>query len=372
MIRLTDFPTAELNQENTFYITIAQKQEVTSVDFNKESTKLRSNLLTVSKAVEENCEGDVKEKLLERIEEVRQNFPRLVSHRGALVLYLTPEESYYYKLALLSEEVAELDTFPHVKPLVENFQFSNEYDLLVLNKGDIRFFEGDASDISEVSFSEDKDAPVDMLTALGTELVGGNLSHSTNSEIGGYHGHRETSNEKAIDRVNYFRIVDKYIDQHYSSKNKKPLILYALPENQAVFRDISKNAYLLDEGIEESGASVDIKTLAAKATDFNKELVLDEQAALLERFAESNMKFKIIDHWDDLAAAALEGKISELVIRDDFTMTGHIDENGRYDASGDGFLSELVLQVLRTAGHVFVMDENRLPDGINVSARLRY
>lgn len=372
MKKLTNFPTTELTQNDTIYVTIAARLEASTIDFNKESTKLRSLLNDARDQVEEKCEGDTKKVLLERLEEARANTKELVSHKGALIMYATPDEIYYYHLGQTSDQFAAVSELPHLKPLVENFQYSNEFDVLALNQGAIRFFQGNAVSLEEVDLDEFEDAPSTMEDALGTEKTGGNLSHSSASEIGGYHGHKETSNEKDIDRTNYFRNVDKFIYDNFSSQNEKPLILYALTENQAVFRKISKNDFLLDEGIEESASGLDLPTIEEKTTSFNQKVVEAEQAELINLFNETSPEFKIENIWSDLAASALEGKISELVIQEDFEQDGTIDENGRYVEEGNLFLTQLVTLVLQNNGQVYVVHEDDMPEEIHVSARLRY
>ena len=235
-------------------------------------------------------------------------------------------------------------------------------------------FEGDATSVKEVELVGN-DAPNTLEAALGTERTGDSSASGAGGGSGGesaLHGHTETSKEKDIDRENYFRIVDKYINEHYTSERDLPLILYALPENQAVFRKLSKNNHLIEDGIEESGANVNFKVVQEKALAKNVEIVIKQKEKLFNRFRETSLKFRVDNQLNDLAMSATEGRIEELLVNKDYHQRGIITPEGEFEDVDHDFVKRLITRVISTKGKVFVVNSDDMPVGINLSARLRY
>lgn len=375
MIKLTTFPAQELSHSQQMFITIAQELTIDTIRSEKDSIQLSKSLDEARKQVEALSDKELSNKLQEQIELARQGEKELINSRGGLVLYITPEEVYYYHIGIPTNNHISLGSSPNVVPLIENFQYTNNYHVLVLNREDIRLFKGDALSVEEVQFDDD-DAPVTLKNALGDEKTVDD--YSSQGSYGGaegttsFHGHKDTSREKDIDRENYFRLVDKYIDEHYSSPSNLPLILYGLPDNQAIFRQISKNKCLLDQGIEESGANVNLQTVKEKALAKNIEIVKEDQETMFNRFRETAPKFRIDNQLDDLAMSSMEGRIEELLVNKNFDQSGQISDEGEFVEGDDNFVEQLIAKVLESKGKVYIVPSDDMPIDINLSARLRY
>lgn len=375
MIKLTTFPAEELSQYDQTIVTIALELTIDTIRSDRDSIQLSNLLDQASKEVEALPNKEIAGQLNEQIASARQSEKELINSRGGLVLYLTTDEVYYYHIGIPTTNHVSIGSSPNVVPLIENFQYTNNYHVLVLNREDIRLFKGDALSVEEVVF-DDEDAPVTLKNALGDEKTVDD--YSTQGSYGGadgiaaYHGHKDTSREKDIDRENYFRVVDKYILDHYSSPSDLPLILYALPENQAIFRQISKNQCLLNQGIEESGANVNQQTVKDKALAKNIEIVKQDQETMFNRFRETAPKYRIDNQLDDLAMSSLEGRIEELLINKDYQQSGQIGDEGEFKEGEANFVEQLITKVLEAKGKVYIVPSDEMPVGINLSARLRY
>ena len=375
MIKLTAFPAKELEKVDKFFVTIAMELHATSVSSDQDRIQLNNLLEEAKKRVEAECDKEVSNKFQEQIERAKINDVELVTYRGGLALYITEDEVYYYHLGIPVANLVNVGKAPNLTPLIENYQYTNQYHVLILNREDIRLFEGDATSVKEIDF-EDDDAPRTLNDALGSELTGGGANSGAYSATGGgeqgYHGHNDTSHEKDIDRENYFREVDNYIHENYSSARDLPLILYALSENQAVFRELSKNPYLIDGRIEESGANANFNTVQEKALNKNIEIVKKEQETMFNRFRETAPKFRIDNQLDDLSMSAIEGRIEELLVNKGYSQSGTITDNGSFEESDKDFLKQLITKVATAKGKIYIVPDDDMPDGINVSARLRY
>lgn len=374
MIKLNAFPAAELEQDDELFVTIALELHSTSVSSDQDRIQLNNLLDDAKKRIKDECDKDLAKKLVAQIDEAKKHDIELVTYRGGLALYITQDEIYYYHLGIPVANLLNVSKAPNLTPLIENYQFTNQYFLLLLNREDIRLFEGDATSVKEVELVGN-DAPNTLEAALGTERTGDSSASGAGGGSGGesaLHGHTETSKEKDIDRENYFRIVDKYINEHYTSERDLPLILYALPENQAVFRKLSKNNHLIEDGIEESGANVNFKVVQEKALAKNVEIVIKQKEKLFNRFRETSLKFRVDNQLNDLAMSATEGRIEELLVNKDYHQRGIITPEGEFEDVDHDFVKRLITRVISTKGKVFVVNSDDMPVGINLSARLRY
>ncbi len=136
--------------------------------------------------------------------------------------------------------------------------------MLALNHDKFSIYNGRGNKVQPVDLPEE--APDTLTKALGEELTGGelNVDSYNGGEVSGgapgaFHGHNEKSNEVQIDQENYFRVVDKYVFEHFSKPTKLPLVLLALKENIADFDKLSKNEYL-----DESWLAKEWKKLSSK------------------------------------------------------------------------------------------------------------
>ena len=137
-----------------------------------------------------------------------------------------------------------VDTIPYLLGLVKDKQFNYHYYLLALNRDSMKLYKVDHTTVTPVELP--KDAPTDVVTALGDELTGGNLNFSTQGSSNGskegvaYHSINTKDKEVEIDWVNYYQAVDTFLKDQLDNPEKLPLYLYALPENQTLFKKIAK------------------------------------------------------------------------------------------------------------------------------------
>lgn len=360
-------------------ISISQRLSVEDINREKNQTRL-SNLLSEGRELaKEKYSSEVAEKILNQLDEVEKNMRELILPRGGLLIYATLDEIYYTHTAIPVDNTVTVGHLPYLLPLITNYQFSHNYHLLVLNQNEISLYRGRGRELEKIEFPED-DAPKTLEDALGTEKVGGELTHGTYGSPGtgghqSFHGHNETSSEKEIDRINYFRVIDKYIYENYSRHEEIPLILYATPDNQAVFRDITDNQYLLEEGIEKDGSRATIKELEEATFEFDQRLVQQEKDELFELFDETSPNYLIENDPAQLARAVVEGRIETLVVNEAKDVKGRINDDGTYEENEDDYYRHLITRALQSKADVFVVMEDFFGEDdldFTAVARLRY
>jgi len=380
MEQLFTFPTEELQQEDTVYVTIALELHATTLTNDKDRIQFE-NLVNQAKKELKDSDLEEKDKLLEQLDVIDRHRDELVSFIGGLAIYLTADDIYYYHLAIPVIDRVRIDKLPYVQPLASNYQYTRDYHLLVLNRESIRLFEGHSGNIEELPIDEIEDAPVDLETALGTEKEGGainfgayNAGNATPGTGQFFHGHGDASEEKDIDRRRYFQMVDDFVFDNFSSEMKLPLILYSVDENQAVFREFSKNQYLQETGIKGSAAGLPANDIQERVEQTIDEIVARQREELLNQLNETTPENRIDNIPDDLAVASQRGQIESLYLQKGFEIPGSINGEGRYDpdAEEDNFIDQIVHNVMRAGGDIYILDPTETPEDIEISARLRY
>lgn len=188
-----------------------------------------------------------------------------------------------------------------------------------------------------------------------------------------FHGHNEKSAEKEIDQENLYRIIDDYVYTNFSKETELPLVLFALPENQAVFRKISNNRFLSDVKVPKSSAQLSNREIEEEVEHVTKALAEKRFNQLIEDFEETIPSLKLDEQLDDLALASIEGRIDYLLIRDDYVVKGEIDENGMYHENPkNDYVNDLAWNVVRTNGRIYVLNQEEMPSSESIMAGLRY
>ncbi|MDZ7834199.1 MAG: hypothetical protein U5K84_01475 [Alkalibacterium sp.] len=293
----------------------------------------------------------------------------------SLVLYVTPDEVYYYRLSVPVHSGTVVSKEAYILPLISNFQYVSYYHLLCLNHDKFTLYNGRKNKVQKINLPED--APDTLTKALGEELTGGALNvadYAGGPGTGMFHGHNEKSNEVEIDQINYFREVDKYVFEHYSKPTELPLVLFALPENIADFEKISKNNYLDETKVEASPSQLSENDIQDKTSKVVDQIINRRYDKLVSKFEETTPEYKLGAQYGDLAMASIQGKIDTLLLEDHYQVKGRIDENGQYHEGTENniFVNQLVHNVLKTNGQVYVLETANMPSDTGIAALLRF
>jgi Bacterial archaeo-eukaryotic release factor family 6 len=135
------------------------------------------------------------------------------------------------------ELVVVADSF-HTKPLMRILQSADRYQILGLNRREIKLYEGNRDLLDEMELAQA--VPRTITEALGEELTEPHLTvASYGTGAGGTpmrHGHGSKKDEVDVDSERFFRAVDRAVLEHHSKPSGLPLILAALPEYHTLFR----------------------------------------------------------------------------------------------------------------------------------------
>jgi hypothetical protein len=275
----------------------------------------------------------------------------------------------------------------HIKPLLRTLQSADRYQILCLNRHEAKLYEGNRYALDPVDLT---DVPSTITEALGEELTephqtvasygeGAGGPHSAHGEPAMYHGHGSRKDEIEIDTVRFFRAIDRGVVQHHSRPSGLPLVLAALPEHHAPFRQISYNAYLIEKGIEVNPDSLSLEQLRAAAWRVVEPFYLQRLAKLVDEYHVARSRQLGSDDVAKVAKAAIAGQVRTLLVEADREVPGRIDGATGLTEPADlaepdvnDLLDDLAEIVLRSKGELVIVPADRMPTSTGVAATYRY
>ena len=278
------------------------------------------------------------------------------------------------------ELVVVADTF-HLKPLMRILQSADRYQVLGLSRGEIKLFEGNRDALDPMELAQG--VPRTITEALGEELTEPHLTVASygmgTSGPAMHHGHGARKDEIDSDAERFFRVVDRAILERHSRPSGLPLLLSALPEHHALFRQVSQNPFLMDEGLDIHPDALPIDALRDRAWRAVEPQYLARLAGLVEAFGEARSKGLGADALAQVAEAATAGRVATLLIEAERQVPGRIDATTGRITFGDlehpevdDLLDDLAELVLKMGGQVVVVPAERMPTPTGLAAIYRF
>ena len=287
-----------------------------------------------------------------------------------------------YKLQRPVTEFALVADSFHTKPLMRILQSADRYQVLGLNRQEIRLFEGNRDALDEIELA--RTVPKTITEALGDELT---EPHRTVASFGGigdghspmHHGHGGKESEVDIDAERFFRAIDRGILEHHSKPAGLTLILAALPQHHHLFHQVSHNPLLIEDSIEVHPDSLTIEELRQRAWQILEPHYLARLAKLVEEFGNAKSKGLGDDVLVQVAKAIVAGRVATLMIEAVRKIPGRIDSaTGEIEFGDlshpevDDVLDDLGELALKKGGQIVIVPTERMPTDTGIAAIYRY
>ncbi|MBE7445350.1 MAG: hypothetical protein HS132_08935 [Planctomycetia bacterium] len=297
---------------------------------------------------------------------------------GLAVLSATGLFRVYRLQRPVVELVVVADSF-HTKPLMRITQSADRYQVLALSRDRFKVFEGNRDALDEI-------LPIEGVPQTAGELLGKDAGDREGARraygpAGNAAWHGTDVKQDAVDRdtEQFFRAVDQAVLQHCSQPSKMRLILVALPEHHHLFRSVSRNPFLMKEAIGVQPDALPLAALRERAWQLVLPYYLERLAGLVEAFGAAVANGRGADELDDIAKAAIAGRIATLLIEADRLIPGNIDVSSGRITSGDlsdpdvdDVLDDLGESVLRARGDVVIVPAERMPTRTGAAAIYRF
>lgn len=294
----------------------------------------------------------------------------------------------------------------HTLPLVRVAAGTDRYDVLTLTSRSARVYEGCRRETADdtldpvplhgfggppgIDRGEAVDVEVEEPHRVHRGMGGSGLGYG--SVVHGGAGSRQDDVDD--DTAIFLRHVDEVVLERVSRVSGLPLVLAALPRLAAVFRGLSKNRLLLDEGVARDVHLVPLGDLAGLVAPIFAAARERRIAREITRFAEARDRGLGSGDLSDIARAAVAGRVAVLLVEKDRFEPGLLDREtggivpGNGPAAGPPFdlsrrgdapafgdedlCGALAETVILHGGGVVAVDRPAMPTESGVAAIYRY
>lgn len=277
------------------------------------------------------------------------------------------------------EVVIVADSF-HIKPLMRILQSADRYQVLGLNRREMKLFEGNRDVLDEIQPAQG--VPRTITDALGEEFTESPTLTAFSPSVGGpaiRHGYGSKQDEVDIETERFFCTVDRAVLEHHSRPSALPLILAALPEYHTLFCQVTQNPFLLADGIDIHPDALPADALRQRAWRVIEPQYLARLAGLVEEFGRAKSKGFGSDELAAVAQAAVNGRIATLLVDADRHIAGRIDEASGQIEYGDlahpeidDLLDDIGELVVKKGGQIVIVPPERMPTPTGIAAIYRF
>lgn len=381
--RLTDL----LAEQQPPCISLYQPTHRSHPDSRQDPIRFRNLLREIEESLRRNYPKRDVRSALEKFHALAENTHFWEHRTDGLAILNSPNKFLVLDLQRPVEELVVVADRFHTKPLLRVLQSADRYQILSLSRQEAKLHEGNRYALDPVEL---ENVPATITEALGAELTephqtvasygkGAGGPHSAHGEPAMYHGHGARKDETEIDRERFFRVIDRAILEHHSRPSGLPLLLAALPEHHAPFRQISRNPHLAERGIEQDPDALGPDQLRAAAWRIMEPYYLQRLAKLVNDYETAKPRQAGSDDLAGIAEAAVAGRVGTLLVEADREVPGKIDaatgevrRTELADPATNDLLDDLAQIVLRKGGEVVIVPAERMPSATGAAATYRY
>lgn len=325
--------------------------------------------------------------LLDKFQDAGPDTPLWTHPPKGLAAFSSPNVFQAFALARpVPTRAVVADSF-HVKPLVRIAQSADRFHVLCLQREAVRLYEGNRDGLHSI---EPVGVPLTVEAALGEEVRVQRKEQAAGGKSPGERypapqgpnapaGHPGSGSDAKLDAERFFRTVDRAVWEHVSRPSDLPLVLAALPEQQAVFRSISHNPRLLERGIEQGPGLLSADQLRVEAWKCLEPYYLARLAKFVDDYHVARARGMASDDLAEVTRAVLNGRVGVLLVEADRVIPGRIDSTtgslqnaNPVETAVDDLLDDLAEKVIRTEGTVVVVPRERMPTATGLAATYRF
>lgn len=302
-----------------------------------------------------------------------------------IAVFLSKDGIDYYNLPYEVQEYTVLSNKFYTKPLIPLFTGNGEYYILALSQNEVRLFKATKQTVQEIIM---KDAPrnvgdmnidYDPRTKLQIKTANpvGNSSLVYNATSQG----QGVENDFDVNQLNrYFRAIDESLDKHIK-KDNIPLIVAGVEYLMPIFKEISKYPNIVDEYIKGNPEIF-------YGEDLHKESwkIMEPKFIKIQELAEAKYnQYKgqqnklYANSIESIIPKAYNGQVETLFVDKDADKWGKHDleknqvkifNDKKFEA--EDLIGYASLLTTSRGGTVFAVDKEKVPDGKEAAAILRY
>lgn len=323
-------------------VSIYMPRHIGSRETRQDPTRLKNLLNTAeSKLADIGVRPGQAERLLGDARALLENeaFWRGQSH--GLVLFISNDGTQYFDLpAEPAESVCAGSAF-HLLPVIAILERERRFLVLTLSRDRALLYRASGEALE----------PAEVRLPAGVESV---IARTD------YDGGAAPEDYRKVEIIEYLRQVSKAVED-YAKRERLPIVLVALAENQGQFRALGSHPDLLYLGVDENPDALSGEQLYARALDTLAPMRSQAEAQLVERFGSMLGGNRASTEIAEIAEAAQSGRVDTLILSDKCEQQLE-----------DKLLDAALAFTLKNGGQARILPQSKMPSQVPAAAIFRY
>jgi hypothetical protein len=296
-------------------------------------------------------------------------------------LFRSPEIFRYFLLRdLVTEFVMVRERF-QIRPLLPLLSRDQRFYLLALSQKHVRLFR--CTNQSEQELQLRRLAPENLHVWLNNRIpdhvldnrsAGGPSVGSMKGVLFGTNTDRERHDEYL---AHFFKEVDKGI-HHILRFETAPLIVAGVDSEVTIYRRVNSYPRLLDDSVHGSPDGLTLPELHDRAIEIMRHTFSAPLGKVMAEYQDYRDRNRVLFSLDEILIHTQEGRVSDLLLREDAVQRGVWDEcslqvrTGNDNGSSEDLLNLAALLTISHRGQAFALKAHEMPNRADSAALLRF
>jgi hypothetical protein len=298
-----------------------------------------------------------------------------------LAIFLSEDYFRTFNVPVQFEELNYISIEFYLKPLLPLFNDDGLFYLLTLKRDEVKLFEAQKYNISEVDISEV--VPLRLEERVGYDFEQKQLQFRTQwggNKPGSFHGHGENEWREKNELLMFFQAIDRGIMSILHDKQQYPLVVCCLDRAFPIYKDANTHTNLYPENISANPADLDVPSLHEKGRNLLHPYFMQHLEKSKDRMLQGLAKRKSSSDIGEIIPAAIQGRIDTLFLGKNYEVYGiYKPESNEVEIHPFPVLPAVSLtnlaakRVFEQGGRVYILEKRDMPDIMSdISAFFRY
>lgn len=309
---------------------------------------------------------------------------------NGLAVFITPDETRFFRLPVEFDEIAIVGERFHLKPLFPLIASNNRFYVLSLSQNDVRLYQGSHQAIGEVTSAEIPSDIVDAVTKyedperqLQSHSTGN--PSSTGRQEAEFHGQGVPSDDAAAEPheqiKRFFRKINSGVVDRIGEESV-PLVLAGVEEYLPLYRDINDYPHLVeDQIIGGNPESLHIKELHEKAWDIVEPIFNASQQEAKDNFEQLYYQDGDLasDNLHEIIPACAYSRVSTLFVPIGRQYWGRFDADSNtvevhdeHQPGDEDLYNYAAIHAYLNGSTVHALKPDNMPGGRSLAATFRF
>jgi hypothetical protein len=294
-----------------------------------------------------------------------------------LALFRSENATAVYRLPIpVPELVVVADTY-HTKPLLKFLHSNRRYLVLAVSQNAVSLYEGSPFGAGAVNLHG---VPSSLREALGIPDYDRSFSAAGGWVQGGvFHGRGPGKERKKEELLRFFNAIDRGLHD-YLRDERVPLLLAAVKYYHPIYRQVNRYPDLLEAGLDGNYERAPSEQIHAEAWPLVSRVLQDRIETWVARYRERAGTGRASERLDEIAVAAVTGRVQLLLVAEDESIWGILDRKTgsiqvherQMNADDADVLDDIAEESLKRGGDVYVVPRASMPGSGPIAALFRF